>query len=263
LVVNPYDPDELYATDLGDPDPSLRTIKVSRDGGNSWDPVPQLKDIATNYGEFDFDCGAFENRTDPSLGQCSLTQIVFVRSHPEIRFAVLYPGGLAFSRDGGNSWMPLNVTNAQPGSLQPIGLLSVTTAQPGADQPIERPVSAFYDPQPNLATGNTSLFVALEGKGVKRVDAPFATLTAAQIVFRPERLDLSIPLEVTALLGPLDTNVPLRLDADRNFRGTALFDSAQVSHLRVQFLVNGRLTNALRHTPTDAELSKGLTLLTN
>ena len=55
LFVNPYDPTELWAIDLGS---SPSAIKVSRDGGQSWTAVQQLKDIATNYGEFDFTCGA-------------------------------------------------------------------------------------------------------------------------------------------------------------------------------------------------------------
>jgi len=269
LVVNPYDPNELYATDLGDPDPSVHTIKVSHDGGNSWDSVPQLKDVATNYGEFDFDCGALgANGTyyqDKEIfgDECPLMQIVFVRGHPELRFAVLYPGGLAFSRDGGNSWMPLNVTNAQPGAGQPIGLLNIIPVQPGDLQPVELPHSAFYDPQPNTSTGDTSLFVALEGKGVKRVDAPFATLTTAEIVFKEGSLESSTPFEVTALVTPLDVSVPLRLGADGIFRGIVMFDSAHVSHLQVSFLVNGRLTQVLGHSMTDAEASKGVAVLTN
>ena len=55
---------------------------------------------------------------------------------------------------------PLNATNSQP-----------------SQQPIELPQSAFYDPSVNAA-GNSSLYVALEGKGVKRIDAPFATLAS-------------------------------------------------------------------------------------
>jgi hypothetical protein len=55
----------------------------------------------------------------------------FVRGYPEIRVATIYPGGVAFSRDGGHSWIPHDVTNAQP-----------------TEQPIELPHSAFYDPEP-------------------------------------------------------------------------------------------------------------------
>ena len=91
---------------------------------------------------------------------CSMTQMLFPPGLPQLRFAILYPGGVAFSGDGGDSWIPLNATNSQP-----------------SQQPIELPQSAFYDPSVNAA-GNSSLYVALEGKGVKRIDAPFATLAS-------------------------------------------------------------------------------------
>ena len=165
LFVNPYDPTELWAIDLGS---TPTAIKVSRDGGQSWAAVQQLKDIATNHSEFDFTCGAFPfangppNYNDKDIfgNECSVTQMVFPAGQPQMRFAVLYPGGIAFSSDAGNSWIPLNATNAQD-SLQPI----------------EMPQSAFYDPTVN-SFGDSSLYVALEGKGVKRIDAPFATMTS-------------------------------------------------------------------------------------
>src|ERR1700691_1049761 len=164
LFVNPYDPSELWAIDLG---ASPSAIKVSRDGGQSWAAVQQLKDIDTNYGEFDFTCGAFANGPNTSYAdkqifgnQCSMTEMLFPPGLPQVRFAMLYPGGVAFSGDSGKDWIPLNATNALP-----------------SQQPIELPQSAFYDPNVNAA-GNSSLYVALEGKGVKRIDAPFATLAS-------------------------------------------------------------------------------------
>ena len=161
IFVNPYNANEVWAIDLGS-NPSA--IKVSRDGGGTWAAVPQLKDIATNYGEFDFTCGAFANGpgnyNDKEIfgNECSMTEMLFPVNQPQVRFAILYPGGIAFSGDGGNTWLPLNATNAGAGS-----------------QPIEMPQSAFYDPTVNGA-GNSSLYVALEGKGIKRLDAAFATL---------------------------------------------------------------------------------------
>ena len=165
LFVNPYDPTELWVIDLGS---TPSAIKVSRDGGQSWATVQQLKDIATNHGEFDFTCGAYPFANGPSNyndkeifgNECSMTQMVFPAGQPQMRFAVLYPGGIAFSSNAGNSWIPLNATNAQ-----------------ASQQPIELPQAAFYDPTVSAA-GNSSLYVALEGKGVKRIDAPFATMTS-------------------------------------------------------------------------------------
>lgn len=182
VFVNPYDPSELYATDLG---PSSG-IKVSRDGGQSWTAIPQLKDIATNHGEFDFACGKFVNGPnysilDPFGQECSLTSMVFPPGQPLLRFAVLYPGGLAFSRDSGTHWISLDVTNSA-----------------SLPQLIEAPHTAFYDPSVNAA-GNSSLYVALAGRGVVRVDAPFATLEAGAEVGPGGRLALAYQTSTSQL----------------------------------------------------------------
>jgi hypothetical protein len=167
VFVNPYEPNELYAVDLGDStqDPA---IKISRDGGQSWTTVPELKAIATNNGEYSFGCGngssifgGINHKDKDILGnECSLAFMAFSRDAPDIRVATLYPGGVAFSSDDGLSWTPLDVTNA------------------GSSEPIELPISAFYDPRPN-PDGTSALYVALQGKGVKRVDlATFACVRA-------------------------------------------------------------------------------------
>ena len=159
LFVNPYDPSELYATDLGD-----STIKASRDGGQSWAPVPELKDIATNHGEFIFDCGDFAFGSGGGgifQAACPLVDVNFNRDHPEIRVAALFPGGIAFSRDYGQHWIPLHVTNADPFGSPPVYDL------------IEMPHSVFYDPEPNVLTNAPSIYLAVQGRGVIRVDGPF------------------------------------------------------------------------------------------
>jgi hypothetical protein len=255
LFVNPEDPNELYATDLGSFGPTQFAIKVSRDGGQTWRAIPQLKDIATNFGEFDFDCGNFPHgrrtyRDKDILGnQCPLQQIVFVRGHPEIRIAVLYPGGLAFSRNKGLNWIALNATHALP-----------------AEQPIELPDTAFYDPWPN-PNGNSSIFVALQGKGLKRLDGPFSTLEAGGIVYCPFCAGAPRPRgevrEVSALIDNLNTKVSLRRDPDGLYRGTILFDSAKVRELRFQFFVDDQSTPVYTHTLTDTERSSGVATLSN
>jgi len=255
LIVNPYDPNEVYVTDLGDP--AGRSIKVSRDGGDHWIPLPLLTDIATNHGEFQFTCGdftafgpgGFEDR-QIFAAACPLTQMVFLRDHPEIRVAVLYPGGVAFSRDGGHDWIPLDVTHAQ-----------------AAQQPIELPNSAFYDPQPNFLNGLTSLYVALAGRGLKRVDGPFATLEGGQVVFCPTCTagggSFAGDAEVRVVVGALGVSERLRRGADGLFRGTVLFDSAQLTSFDYHFEVNGSSTRSLRLNLTRAEIASGVTTLTN
>jgi len=130
IFVNPFDPNELYAVDLGD-----KTIKTSRDGGQSWDAIAKLKDIATNNGEFDFACASSSGAPSSAYrdkdifgNQCPLTDMYFSREAPDIRVATLYPGGVAFSNDGGLTWTSLDINSADPSM-----------------QPIELPHSAFYD----------------------------------------------------------------------------------------------------------------------
>jgi hypothetical protein len=79
--------------------------------------------------------------------------VIFAPEHPDWRFALLNPAGVVFSRDAGHHWIPLNVTS-----------------------PVDRPSSGFYDPTLNPTTGSPSLYVALHGHGVIRVDAPFSSL---------------------------------------------------------------------------------------
>ncbi len=246
LFVNPYDPNELYATDLG----SNPGIKVSRDGGQSWAAIPQLKDLATNHGEFDFACGQFVSGpnysiSDPFSQECSLASMVFPPGQPLIRIAVLYPGGLAFSRDGGADWIPLDATNA--GSTSEL---------------IEPPHTAFYDPMINIA-GNSSVYVALAGRGVTRVDAPFATLMAGQIIYHPPGGLRGRRISVAARVRPLDMAIPLHPDGEGAFTGTALFDSAKIHFLQVQFIVNGRTAEVVNQQLTRAERGRGVAKLAN
>ena len=250
LFANPYDPMEVWATDLGD-----RTIKVTRDGGKTWLPVPLLKDVATNHGEFAFTCGSFQGfgpdgYVDKQIfaADCPLTEMVFVRDHPEIRVATLYPGGVAFSRDAGNHWIPLDVINQQ------------------SSQPTELPQSSFYDSALNFRNGDTNLYIALEGKGLRRVEGPFPTLEGGLVVFCPGCPGgggLLAGAAVNVIVGALATSVPLRLDGDGLYRGTVLFDSAKITSFDYQFEVNGKPTRRFRLNLNAGEIASGVTMLTN
>jgi hypothetical protein len=245
VFVNPYNPNELYAVDLGGSNASAYTIKQSQDGGNSWFGVPQLRDIATNYGEFDFACGqfAFGTYADKQIfgNECPMTQMVFVRDHPEVRIAVLYPGGLAYSRDGGGDWIPLNVTNELP-----------------AAQPIELPHAALYDGRINPA-GNSSIFVALQGKGVMRVDGPFATLEAAEIKFHAGFL--RAPGIVMAQSTQLGQTIQLQRGSDGTYDGSMLFDSRKINSFSVQITINGSPAETISHVLTTDEVRRGVAQL--
>jgi len=115
LSVNPYDPNVAYVSDLGD-----LTIKVTSDGGASWQVERTLTDVATNFGEFVFDCGqparsGGQERGNPYNSvlafSCPLQQVVFDRDHRNFRVAALLFGGVLLSRNAGHDWIPLLVTN--------------------------------------------------------------------------------------------------------------------------------------------------------
>jgi hypothetical protein len=254
LFVNPYDPSELYATDIGD-----ANIKTSRDGGQTWTAEPSLTSIATNLNEFAFGCGQFAWGNLPAekffQAACSLTDVNFVRDHPEIRVAALFPGGVAFSRDYGHHWLALDVTNAQPFGNPPTYDL------------IEMPTAVFYDPQLNPATGQPSIYIAIQGKGVKQVDGPFPTLISAQVVFctacEAGGGSIAGDAVVKIFVGALGTSVPLHLGSDGLFHGNVLFDSAKITSFDYHFEVNGKPTRSFRANLTPAEIASGVTTLTN
>ena len=251
LSVNPYDPSELYTTDLDD-----SSIRVSRDGGQTWLRDQTLKDVATNYGEFDFESGnqPFWDRSyyDKEIfgGECPLEQVVFVRDDPKTRVAVLYPGGVAFSRDGGHHWIPLHVTNAL-----------------ASEQPIELPKSAFYDPTPDPDSGgkNTVLYIGLEGRGIKRVEGPFPTLESARITycsfctapgFNPSSVNAVIdePSGQVVALHPLGNGL---------FAGDFPFDSATTSSITYHIVADSVPSPAVVQPLTPEDQASGVMALTN
>jgi hypothetical protein len=153
VFVDPYDGRTAYATDTG-----AAAIKETTNGGQTWSPDAALTSIGTNNGEYRVSCpngGGAGGSFDQS---CLLSDVVFLpRSH--WRFAVTFPGGIAFSRDDGHVWIPLR----------------------GIIDPIDRPYSAFFDrffTTTGSVTGR-SLFVGLRGRGIIRITADWAHLRLA------------------------------------------------------------------------------------
>ncbi len=245
MFVNPYDPNELYATDLGD-----NTIKVSRDGGSSWQ-VSALQDIATHHGEFRVDCGFPVKSSTGSgffAGTCSLSGMAFDREDPAIRVAATYPGGLALSRDGGAHWIELDVTDNLPQGF-PDGVKVY--------RPIQIPQSAFYDPQVNPQTGYPSIYVSLVGRGAKRIDGPFSTLMSGGLVcVACSRLEgLTV---VNAVLNNLPSPISMQLGADGLYRTNVLFNAAKTSELSFHFVIDGQSTPQIIHTLSAREVHSGV-----
>jgi len=248
LLVNPYNPNELYATDL-----VSRSIKVSRDGGQSWYTDAALTSIASNHGEFLISCGAFGAFGPDGFGDkeifgshCSLGGIAFDFSDPNARVAALYPGGVAFSRDAGKHWIALDVTNNR-----------VSTA----NSPIDLPSTALYDPAPNPNTGYPSIYLALEGRGVKRLDGPFPTLGSAQAICTI--CSQTLPATGWVIVNSLQIRVPLQRDSDGVYRANVPFNMANVKTLSYYFLMDGQTSLRFTHTISAAERRSGTLILSD
>jgi hypothetical protein len=266
IFVNPYDPNELYATDLGD-----NTIKVSRDGGAHW-VRSDLTSIATNEGEFRIGCGFPQSETTGFVffgGTCSLSGMSFDRRDPSIRVAATYPGGLALSRDGGAHWIALNVTHnvSYTTALLPNGrsiLLRVW-------RPVEIPQSVFYDDQ--VGIGTPSIYMALDGNSIKRVDGPFSSLQALNFSICAPCLGISAfdlarrsrrdPIHVSAVFSNIQAVVPLSVGDDGLYHGSLLFDSSKLSALTYHLEVDGNSTPQLYYKLSDAVRKTGVALLNN
>jgi hypothetical protein len=172
FIVNPYDPSEIYVADMGD-----QKIKVSHTNGQTWHDQMALTQIATvedpvsHQATFRFDCysgpaGPAAGRgqsvaTGPFAYACTLSDMAFDRNHPDVRVAVLYPGGLAFSNNGGVSWIPLDVTNANPATSN--------------NDLMQLPISAFYDGE-SASDGTATIYLALRGPTLKAITGRFPSL---------------------------------------------------------------------------------------
>jgi hypothetical protein len=162
FVVDPFDGQILYATDLGDPSSlSDDQLMSSTNGGRSWHLDSALTNLAHARGRFRMACGdglgdqarVHGTANGASFGfryQCTLESAAFDPTHPTWRFVVLDPAGVFFSRDRGSTWVRLPGTSS-----------------------IDRPTQSFFDPTPNPATGDGSLYIALHGHGLIRLDAPW------------------------------------------------------------------------------------------
>ncbi len=245
LYVNPYDADVLYASDLGD-----GAIKVSEDGGATWRVDRTLTNLATNFGEFTFDCGYPARSDGPARTSifafaCPLQSMVFDRNHPNLRVAALTPGGVAISRDSGRHWIPLLVTNNGPFD----------------NGPPEFPFSIFYDPTDNPSTGQPSLYVALVGKSVKRVDGPLLTATSGDIAICQicaTGIFGHRPKAISFVLDSPQARFALRPDAHGTFRGSFLLDTQTTPIIAYHFDVDGRQSPGYVHRVSDEERREGV-----
>jgi hypothetical protein len=160
LFPNPYNSNYAFVNDLQD-----QTIKWTSDGGAHWNTVPVLTKMATNNGDYRFGC-EISTQTDAFFHYaCALAGMSFSRQNPYIAVAALYTGGVAYTRDYGQTWAVLQgVTTALP-------------AGPDAAQNLPGyPISIWYDD--NSVVGTPAIYVAMHGGRTVRIDGDFAAFPA-------------------------------------------------------------------------------------
>jgi virginiamycin B lyase len=237
LFVDPYNPNNLFTADATD-----QTIKDSFDGGHSWQLDSQLTAIANGNGTFSYECNVDPGSPEIVANGCLLKDLHFVPGHPEIRVASTLPGGVAFSRDYGHDWIDLDLTHT--------GTSSASRSDP---QPIQSPSGTFYDPTANPATGQPSLYVALRGAGVERVDGPFTTLGGIGFsVLCASCRTLTVYDDTTGRFSGM-ARFP-----DGLFRMTELLNLSGLTHLAYHFVVDGVATNEHAIGLTSSELGSGV-----
>ncbi len=256
FFVNPYDASEIYALDLQD-----KVIMHTTNGGASWAEDNTLTDLATNHGEYDLGCYSsvgrpVESASDPFTNVCSLGYVAFDPFWPQARAAAMLYGGIAFSRDSGAHWIPLNVNDNNHFLSN-----NLTT---GVN-------SVFIDAEtqiPGLPANNQTLYAGLHGYRLLRIEAPFRSLEAVNFAFDPFGTPCaSKPLGsekasqcISVVIPTLGQTIELYKDQSGSFDGTALFDlsTLSTSTLTYYFMVNGSNTANATYTLTSADKTNGV-----
>jgi hypothetical protein len=218
LFVDPYNPNNLFVTD-----DRTKNIKESFDGGVNWQVDSALTKIAEGQGTFAYNCVHTPDAQGITTNGCLLKDMQFVPGQPKVRVAVTLPGGVAFSRDSGHHWIDLDVTDN--------GTSFLSKRDP---QPIKSAAGAFYDPTLNPRTGEPSIYVALRGAGVERVDGPFSHLGGIEYDVRCEACRTMSVIDHTT-----NTSVPMTPFPDGSFRATELMDLTGITILSFQYVVDG------------------------
>ncbi len=156
LWVNPYNSQYAWVTDT-----QKQIIQKTIDGGESWNPDATLTSAATNNGEFRF------SPCDGSMyGPCALSMMSFSRLHPNIAVTALWPGGVAYSHDLGQTWAVLDGVVSDPATNPPT---------PASEQNLRGfTLGVWYDD--NTIQGAPSIYVSRPWNKILRVDGDFDSL---------------------------------------------------------------------------------------
>jgi hypothetical protein len=109
-------------------------------------------------------------------------------------------------------------------------------------------------------TGNASLYLALRGRSMVRLDGPFATLEQVEFEFDPDRMMAHAGRaeeKVVAINETTSMITELHQGAGGIYRGTELMDAAGYSTIRYRIVADGK-SRAFSHTLTSAERTSGI-----
>ncbi len=235
LIVDPYDPLRVYVTDEG-----AARIRSSDDGGNCWRDEDTLTRMATGNGEFLFRCTgtiAGGNRF------CPLQQLLIPYGATNTRVALLFPGEPAVSQDGGRTWTRAELTGA--GALGGLNSLRDLVAPA---------ISGFMLVPSGDSLDGASLFVALDGRGLVRLDFASGSRSLTRVFVvdicfvlgdcpppgNPAELDAYVVNETSG------ARIPLSSADGRLFRGkeegSAAGDAPLVYHFEIGKVVTATFT---------------------
>ena len=256
FFVNPYDPNELYAVDTKD-----HAIMYSRNGGKDWYKEETLTDFATNHGEYDMGCNSPVGRpsgsaTNPFTNGCSLSGVAFDPFWPPARAAALLYGGIAFSRDSGQHWMALDVTDNNH-------FLS--------DNLTDEVTSVFIDAEtrlPDVPPADSIIYAGLHGHSLVRVEGPFQNIECLNFTYNPAGTACASKPPGTekesqcmsVVIPTLSQTVELHKDSDGLYHGSALFNaSSGLPPLQYYFVIDGKTKTAMStYTLTGSDYGSGV-----
>ncbi|GAA3643814.1 beta propeller repeat protein [Microlunatus ginsengisoli] len=155
LHVNPWNRNQLYVWDDAH---GNSTIRSSTDGGTTWHEEPALKARATNNGEYSF---GFQ-RSKGTIRCGPLQSVTFSPTNDQMRLAVTFPGGLAFSPNAGANWYAIGDDLRGTGALAGVRSLRDLVAYP-------------YSAYLTGTTDSFRLYIAMLGRGLVRIDTALST----------------------------------------------------------------------------------------
>jgi hypothetical protein len=103
FAVDPSDPTHIIAADAQNND-----VRVSNDGGESWNPIPELVDMVSHHGEYVMGKPAPLPGTGNDRTATLVSAISFCPDNPSRVLLGTQQGGAYFSFDGGQTWTRVN-----------------------------------------------------------------------------------------------------------------------------------------------------------